>query len=422
MKEDFLHYLWKYRLFQLPLLTTDNEPVEVIKTGIHNSNSGPDFIDARLKIGGTIWAGNVEMHLQSSSWFEHRHHRDGAYDNVILHVVLHNDKPAEQSNGQSIPTLECHNRIPESIFEKYQGLMASKLWIPCARIISHCPDIVISSWLETQLIERLANKAQAVEQVWLNCDNDWEEIFYRLLARAFGLKINSLPFEMLAASLPFKIIAKHLDQAVQVDALIFGQAGFLDNTLNDDYPARLKNEYVFLKNKYNLQGISQQTWKFMRLRPGAFPTIRLGLFSSLLQQTNSLFSFITETADTEKMKALFKVRAHDYWNTHYRFDVESEQESIKTLGESAIDLIMINAVAPILFFYGRHYGNEDFIDRAIHLLESIAPEQNSIITNWTKLGIEVKDAFASQALINLKNNYCSRKRCLECRIGSELLK
>jgi hypothetical protein len=422
MKEEFLHYLWKYRLLRIPLITTNDQLVEVIKPGSHNHDAGPDFIDARLKIGDTLWAGNVEIHALSSSWYEHGHDKDPAYDNVILHVVLSNDKPAVRTNGQSIPCLECDNLIPASLYDKYKLLMNSRLWIPCARIIQYCPEITINSWIEYQLVERLESRSKQIEEILGAVNNDWEEAFYRLLAWSFGLKINAIPFELLASSLPYKILSKHKDQPLQVDALIFGQAGFLESDYSDHYPQQLKKEYEFLRRKYELKSLGISVWKFLRLRPPAFPTIRLSQFSCLIQKTSGLLSAIIEEKDTGRIASFFNVKAGEYWINHYRFDRQSKDAKVRVLGNQAVGLILINAVAPMLFLYGRHHQYEEIKNKAFLLLEELPAEDNAVITKWKSIGIKVNDAFTSQAVLNLKKLYCDHKRCLYCRIGNELLR
>lgn len=422
MNEEFLHYLWKYRLLRTPLISTNGDIIEVIKTGLHNPDSGPDFLDARLRIGDTLWAGNVEIHVQASSWYDHGHFSDKAYDNVILHVVLDDNKTVKRSDGQIITCLECNHLIPAELIEKYSDLMSSRLWIPCARIIRFCPQIIIDSWIENQLVERLENRSVNIQSLWESTNHDWEETFYRLLARTFGLRINALPFEMLVASLPYKIITRHLDQPDQVDALLFGQAGFLQGEISDDYPAKLKKEYSFLRKKYSLDPIENSMWKFMRLRPPSFPTIRLAQFSALLQRSSALFSTLLETNEISDFRTIFKVSAGTYWYDHYRIDTRSKESKQKVVGEQSIDLMLINAVVPMLFFYGKHYQLDVFRQKAFNLLEKLPPEQNSVVKKWQSLGIAVPDAFNSQALLNLKQLYCDKKRCLYCRIGNELLK
>jgi hypothetical protein len=422
MKEEFLHYLWKYRLLKAPLVTTNGEAVEVIKTGIHNTDAGPDFIDSRLRIDGTLWVGNIEIHLQSSSWYEHKHDGNKAYNNVILHLVLNNDKPARRSDGQIIPCIECNDRIPELLHDKYTDLMSSRLWVPCARIIKFCPEIVVSSWIETLLVERLTQKAEALEMILKSVGNDWEEAFYRLLAGSFGSKINTTPFEMLAASLPHKILTRHHNQALQTDALLFGQAGFLEEEIRGSYPESLKQEYDFLRNKYSLKPMDAAVWKFLRLRPAAFPTIRLAQFSSLMQKSPALFARVLEAGDIGAIKSLFRVDINKYWQNHYRFGKKSSGNKQKSPGGNTIDLLLINAVVPMLFLYGKQLQYEELRNRALSFLEKLPPENNSIVRRWKSLGVAVHDAFASQALLHLKHHYCDPKKCLNCRIGNELLK
>lgn len=422
MKEEFLHYLWRYCLLQPPLTTTDGQEVEVVKPGVYNPDSGPDFFDARLKIADTYWAGNVEIHLHSSSWYEHRHDEDDAYNNVILHVVLHHDRAVQRPGRQTIPALECHDRIPEHLYNRYADLMRSRLWIPCARIIVFCPELIIKSTIEQQLIERMMARSKQIETILKATGNDWEETFYRLLARSFGLKINTLPFEMLAASLPYKLIVRHIDQPLQVDALLLGQAGFLEKDHTDDYPKALRNEYLFLKNKYSLQPMNESVWKFMRLRPAAFPTIRIAQFSSLLQKSSSMLSTVLEAAGLHFLTELFNVKAGSYWDDHYLTDKKVSGKKVKTLGEESIERIIINAVAPMLFYYGMSHGLDEFKYRALSLLEQLPPENNTIVKRWRSVGLDVEDAFTTQALIHLKQSLCDHKKCLHCRIGRELLK
>ncbi len=422
MKENFLHYLWNYGLFQGPLKTTEGDLIEVIKPGIRNTDSGPDFSDARVRIGDTIWAGNIEIHIQSSSWYEHGHDKDPAYNNVILHVVLNNDKPVVRPDGQQIFCLECSDLIPGQVYEKYEGLMKSRQWIPCARILKFCPEIIINSTIESQIIERLLSKAAMLENMFSAAGNDWEELFYRLLLRSFGLKTNTTPFEMLAYSLPHKIIQRHRDQPLQIEALFLGQAGFLSEDLKDSYPQQLKNEYEFLKNKYSLNHLDKSIWKFFRLRPASFPTIRLAQLSALLHSSPSLFSEVLEINDINTLRSFFNASPNHYWNTHYRFDIIAVDTRVKALSESTIDILIINAVVPILYFYGSYHKFSEFKEKALNILEQLPPEENSIIQNWKSSGIVVKNAFGSQALLNLKHEYCDKKRCLECRIGNELLK
>lgn len=422
MKEEFLHYLWKYKLLGSPLVGTYGETIEVIKPGAHNTDAGPDFIDARIRIDGTTWAGNVEMHLHSSAWNAHHHDQDLAYNNVILHVVLHKDAPVFRSNGQEIPCLECSGLIPPALYEKYKGLMSSKLWVPCARIVKYCSTLTIRSCIESQLVERQNRKAETIEQSLQNLNYDWEETFYRLVARSFGLQLNSFPFEMLASSISYKTLIRHNNMPLQVEALLFGQAGMLECDFADPYPLALKNEYVFLKKKYSLSPLNASVWKFLRLRPAAFPSIRISQFADLIQRSGALFAEILETTSIEKLRDLFLVRASEYWNNHYRFDVPAKENRPKVIGDDSINLILINAIVPMLFMYGRMHRMDEITGRALLFLEELPAESNTVIRKWKSSGIEVNDAFTSQALLHLKQVYCDHKKCLDCRIGGELLR
>lgn len=422
MKEVFLHYLWKYKLLQAPLLTTKGEPIEVIHAGFPNTDAGPDFLNAKLRIGETLWAGNVEIHLLSSSWFDHKHDQDAAYNNVVLHVVLTNDKPAISAGGREIPCLECSNLIPETLLDNYKSLMSSRLWVPCARIINHCSRITINSCMDACLAERLEGKASALNEKLVATRNDWEDVLYQLLARYFGSRANTLPFEWLAASLPLKILSRHHDQPLQIEALIFGQAGFLNRDFADDYPDKLRQEYIFLQNKYGLEPLDASVWKFLRLRPAAFPTIRLAQFAALMRQAKSLFSFVTSNPSITALRDLLRVTAPEYWNDHYLFDKKSGSNNPKTLSNQSVDLLIINAVVPVLFVYGSHHQYDDLRTAAYTLLEQLPAEKNSVVEKWQSLGVEVCSASNSQALLTLKQSYCDQKKCLDCRIGNELLK
>lgn len=422
MNEEFLHYLWKYRLLREPLITTSGESVEVIRPGIHNPDSGPDFTDARIRIGDTTWVGNVEIHLYSSDWKSHRHDQDEAYNNVILHVVLHHDIAIFRNNGQEIPCLVCADLIPPELYEKYKNLMSSRLWIPCARIIRFCSPITIKSTIESLMVERLDKKTEAIEHSLKLLNFDWEETFYRILARTFGLQINSLPFEMLASSIAYRTLLRHNNMPLQVEALLFGQAGMLNKDFTDFYPTSLKNEFSFLKQKYSLIPLNESLWKFMRLRPAAFPTVRISQFAGLIQKSGALFAEIIETTSLQRLRELFRVSASEYWNNHYRFEVQAKDDKPKVIGEETLDLVMINAVVPMLFVYGKMHHHDEITNRALSFLEELPAESNAVVKKWKSLGVEVKDAFSSQALLHLKQVYCDPKRCLNCRIGGELLR
>ena len=422
--EDFLHYVWKFRLFErLDLKTTAGEALEIFAVGIHNKDSGPDFQNARLRIGDTIWAGNVEVHISSSDWHKHNHTDDNAYGNVILHVVYRDDEPLIMPNGRPVSTLVLENRIPGDLYNRYHQLIFGKQTIiPCEAAIGLVDSITLYNWFTRILVERLEKRAETVAAALQLNRGDWEETFYQFLAANFGFKINALPFEMLAKSLPQSILGKHKNNAMQIEALVFGQAGFLTDALTGDYPRKLKNEYDFLKAKYNLTPIDNHLWKFMRLRPQNFPTIRLPQFAALIVNSNHLFSKILEIKDVKVLRSLFTdVKVNIYWETHFRFDVESAP-SAKNLGQASADILLLNTLALFLFSYGKHMQQPYFINRALTLLEHLPNENNKIIEDFDNLGVKIKTAFESQALLELKNNYCNYKKCLECGVGNKILK
>ena len=421
MNEDFLHYVWKYRLFDSDnLISCQGYALELVDTGQLNSDSGPDFFDAQIRIDGLLWVGNVEIHLKSSDWFRHNHDKDLAYNNVILHVVFENDKDVVLSNGRLLPSLEL--KIPETYLSRYQSLMSSQSWIPCQLDIPKLNNFFVNHWLDRMLLERLERKADDITRIYHQNSNSWEETFYQLLARYFGMKVNAEPFEQLARSVPLKVLAKHKNSLFQLEAIFFGQAGFLDDDIADDkYYASLQTEYSFLKSKFKLKPIEKSRWKFMRLRPVNFPTLRIAQFASLVYHSQSLFSKIINVENLAEFYVLLQSRAPSYWETHYRFGEKVDFKD-KILGKSTIDILIINAIVPILFVYGKEIGSSIHIDRALSFLEKLKPENNSIIKSWVKSGVVVKSAYQSQALLHLKSEYCSKYRCLECELGNRILR
>jgi hypothetical protein len=422
IKEDLLQYLWRTKRFDLhDLQTTEGDAIEIQDFGTPNHHAGPDFLNAKIKINNTLWAGNVEMHVRASDWLLHGHTQDLAYDNVILHVVFEEDKPIYQMGSERMPCLELRSRIPLKIANTYQKLLHNEYWIPCQAHFSEVAEMTKAFWLDRLLVERLEHKTKAIEIAWRYNNNDWEETFYQFLASNFGVKVNAEPFECLARSLPQRILSKHKDSLFQIEALLFGQAGMLNYAFEDDYPEQLKKEYQFLKAKYQLQPIEVISWKFMRLRPANFPTIRLAQLAQLVHQSSHLFSRILEIETIVEIEALFKVQPSAYWENHYLFDKPSEKRS-KAMGKKTINLLIINTLSPFLFLYGTKRGIQSYRDRAIKWLETIPAEENNIIENWQQLGMQPKSAYETQALIQLKNEYCNTKNCLNCAIGNAILK
>ena len=421
--ESFLHFLWRWRRFDLQnLLTTEGQPLEILHPGEHNTHAGPDFFNARLRIGTTLWAGNVELHLRASEWLTHRHHEDPAYDNVVLHVVLEEDQPIMRPrDGSRLACLVLEGRIPPRLMAIYQRLDHERAWIPCEHFFAATPDIVRLNWLDRILVERLEQKTAAIADLLRATENHWEVAFYQLLARNFGLKVNAEPFEALARSLPLPVLAKHKNNPQQIEALLFGQAGLLDQAGQDDYPQALAREYRHLALKYALVPLAASQWKFLRLRPANFPTVRLAQFAALVHQSAHLFSKILEADSVRALENLFAVQPADYWLTHYQFDKPSPPRT-KMLGRDFVHLLIINAIVPILFHYGRLKSDPNLQNRALRLLEELPPEGNVIMDGWAALGMRSLHAYQSQALLHLKTRYCDAKRCLECGVGNFILK
>ncbi len=422
MSEDFLHHLWKFRLFnQLDLVTTSNEPVEIIKPGDHNFDSGPDFFNAKIRIGDTLWAGNVEVHISGSDWNRHQHQLDKAYDNIILHVVYHSDKPMHRASGEAIPTIEIRSRIDQKMYQNYLFFKNSSGWIPCEKSISDVPSLIIQNTIDRLLLDRLERKSITIQNSLLLNNNNWEETFYQALARNFGFKTNAEPFELLAKSLPSVTLARQRSSHLQIEAMLYGQAGFLNEHFEDEYPRQLQNEYVFLKQKYRLQPIDTHLWKFLRLRPVNFPTIRLAQFAGLIVKSDRLFSKIMEAERTVDVKDLLKVNVSDYWLTHYQFD-KSSSKRFKHLGDESMENLIINTIAPFLFVWGKQKGEEFYMDRALQFLQELDGEKNTLIKRWDALGMPVSTAYNTQALLQLKTELCNNKKCLSCPAGNYLLK
>ena len=424
MKEEFLHYLWKYNLYNADkLIDNEGNKIIVIHPGEYNRDSGPDFFNARLRITGTEWAGNVEIHTRASHFDNHGHNLDPAFDNVILHVVAENDRQVYNTRGEEVLTAEL--KFDSVLYEKYTDLVNNPFVIACQPESSSLDSFFIRHWLNALVIERLEERSVQIMKIFSETGNDWEETFYRILTRYFGFRVNTEPFEMLASSLPFRIIRKHIDNRFQVEALLFGTAGMLDEdlfkeALNDDYYVALIREYKILSAKYSLRPLHGWIWKFARLRPANFPTIRISQLAAMLAVTGGLFSKVIEAVDIKKLKELFEVTASEYWDEHFVFGRKSRSYA-KITGSQATDIFLINAVIPSIFVYGKYRDDREVCERALSFLEDIYPEENSIINEWQSAGVTAESAFYSQALIHLRNNYCRKRKCLDCRIGAKLV-
>ena len=427
MSERLLQFIWQFQYFNKnELITTGDETVQVIFPGQYNTNQGPDFSDAKIKIDKTTWAGSVELHIKTSDWKKHNHQGDTNYTNVILHVVWEDDGgrnsvPANSTEQSSVvPVVELKSRVSKILLQRYEELMNSSAFIPCEKSIASVRDIVWKSWKDRLLAERLMRKAKTVETYLLQNNYHWEETFWWLLARNFGMKVNADAFETIAKSISVNILAKHKSQIHQLEALVLGQAGLLEEKFSEDYSKLLQREYKFLKEKYKLKPIHQPV-HFLRMRPGNFPTIRLAQLAALITESAHLFSKIKESKTVKEISQWFDVTANDYWHYHYRFD-ETSAFKKKKLGATMIDNIIINTVAPVLFAYGTYHDENKYKEKALKWLEATAAESNSITKGFQLLSIENKNAFDSQALIELKNEYCNKKRCLDCGVGNAILK
>lgn len=421
MKEIFIIYLWENRLFSPNLSTTEGKTIEILYRGTRNHNAGPDFLNARIRIDDTVWAGNVEIHVQASDWYRHRHDTDKSYDNVILHVVYDADKEIYTTLGQVIPTLSLKGRFDEGLLLRYSSFIDSKQWISCQNSLGSIQRFTWLSWLDRMIVERLENKVEEVMLLFEKTGNDWEETFYRRLTIGFGFKVNDMAFGQLAQKLPFNLLLRHADNLLQLEALLFGMAGMLNGSFSDAYPLQLQREFKFLKQKYDLTPMNVEQWRWMRMRPANFPSLRLSQLAALIHRNHRMFASFLEAPSVESILPKLQVYASAYWDNHFQFDKLSEG-SRKNLGKDAINLLIINVIVQVFFAYGVFHNNETVKDRAFMLLETIEAERNQIIQRFEKLGVVATDALQSQALLQLKKEYCDPKRCLECRIGQLLIK
>lgn len=429
--EQLLHYVWKHKLFPLTtLVTTKGQEVEVIDPGLLNRNAGPDFFNAKVRIAGTMWVGNVEIHLKTSDWLAHHHNTDPAYDNVVLHVVEQDDgAQALCTDGKQPPLLVLP--IPQSVRDNYKALLHEDAYPPCHSIIAELSNLTKHSWLSVLQTERLQQKAEAIMQRAKQCGADWERAFFITLARNFGFGINGDALEAWATNLSLDAAAHHRDDLFQIEALFLGQAGLLNvaataahrqvETAADDYFQRLSNEYAYLAHKFRLEAIDARQWRFLRLRPQNFPYIRLAQLAHLYHSRQCSLSIMADCTTVKELRAALSTKVTPYWQTHYTFGHEARQNE-KRLSTASTDIIIINTVVPMLYAYGCHRDDERLCHRAITLLEQLKPEDNNIVRLWQQCGLKAENAADTQALIQLKRLYCDRKDCLRCRFGYEALK
>ncbi len=420
MNEALLQFIWQYSLYKpTELNTAGGERLDIIFPGKLNKDAGPDFLDARIKIGSTVLAGNIELHVNASDWNKHGHQNDPAYKNLVLHVVFNNDL---RSSNAGFPVLELGPHIPGYVIERYSTMMKTAQALPCGQQHQHVKSIVKESLISRMLAERWEMKLGEWQELLQQSAGDWRNLLYWRIAANFGFKVNSDAFLALARSLSINILGKHRTNLLQIEALLFGQAGMLDDDFNDEYPLTLQKEYAFLKQKYKLVPLATERWKFLRMRPANFPTVRIAQFAALVHQSLHLFSKILETGTIKEIQPLLDVTASEYWNTHFVLDELTNKSSSKKLGVSSVHNIITNTVAPIQFLYAHQNGLPALQERALQLLDTVPAEENKTIQFWQDNGWKAANATQSQAMLQLYNNYCAKKRCLECSIGLGIIR
>ena len=428
--EALLHYCWKHKLLPLaPLETTDHRMVEVIDPGLHNRHAGPDFFNAKVKVGGTLWVGNVEIHDKASDWYRHCHNNDAAYDNVILHVCGEVDDVVLTSNGREVPQVSL--KVPQYITDHYHELITTDHYPPCYSIIPQLSGLMLHSWMSALQTERLEQKTQAIRRRCDLCEGDWEAAYFVTLARNYGFGVNGDAFEAWANSIPLHAVDHHRDNLFQVEAIFLGQAGLLDVesvpqryqqiAIEDEYFNKMLNEYAYLKHKFQLTPINHKLWKFLRMRPQNFPHIRISQLAHLYHSRQASLSQLVECSNMKEVRRVLATNVSPYWESHYVFGVESPKRG-KSLSAHSLQVLAINTAIPMLFAYGRYRGDERLCDRAFSLLEELKAEDNNIVRMWRDCGLVIDNAGDSQALIQLKKEYCDKKDCLHCRIGYEYMR
>ncbi|MFM2269476.1 MAG: hypothetical protein RL757_2917 [Bacteroidota bacterium] len=425
IKEDFLHYVWQMKQFNATdLQTTDGRALQIIDAGKLNPNAGPDFLNAKIQLDDLTWHGNIEMHVSPQDWAAHQHGNDPSYKSVILHVVF--DAWEQQTDPDAdwgkLPTLCLRDRIPQNLINRYWQLQNNAHWIPCQAHLSAVGELTKSAWLDRLLLERLTRRGRDIKTALDQNKGNWEETFWQFLAQNFGANVNAQPFEWLARATPNLLLSKNRHSLFQIEALLFGQSGLLAETdFVDEYPQKLQKEYAFLQKKYNLSPISATVWKFSRLRPANFPTVRLAQLAALVMKSTNLFAQILEMESVETLRKMFDLQVSEYWHSHYRLDKSSVFKQ-KQMGNDTISLLAINLVTPFLYAYGELHDDEKYIKRAFRFVETVSAENNNVIENWKNLNWVAQSAAESQGLLELKKHYCSEKRCLHCAIGHAILK
>lgn len=424
IKETFLHFIWKLQYFHKQnLTTTQGEAVQILHQGTLNTDAGPDFLNARIKIGNLEWFGTIEIHLNSSDWELHQHQHNEAYNNVILHVVWADDQPVLRDNGLLVPTIELKNRISEALILKYSSIVNNKEPIPCSGHLESVSSLKKISMIDRAVVERLEARRSFIQELVRRNKGDWQESAYQLVAKNFGFKLNAEPFLRLAYSTPLKTLLWHRKNLFQLEAVLLGQSGLLDDRLDEGYPLNLKKEYEFLSNKLSFNSsLKKSEWKFLRIRPANFPTLRIAEFAALV---HTCPDFFTSIVDFKSVKDIHKVlrgaMLSDYWKDHYVFNKVSDKKVNRQLGDDSIDNLVINTIVPFLYCMGKEKDQELYVERALSFLEEINAENNTVMRRWNDSGLRIYNAYDSQGALELYNNYCARKSCLDCEIGVSIL-
>ena len=422
INEEFLHFIWKFQLFDFSnLKTTEQQDLQILKPGLHNHNAGPDFLNAKVKLNSIIWFGDVELHVKSSDWLKHKHQLDENYNTVVLHVVFEDDIEIKLENEAVLPCLELKSLIPEKYLNEYDTLFHSISNLPCGYAIGKLDSLFWTSYSEKLLIERLESKMHKIQNLFIEANKDYKECFYQLLAYALGLKINAEAMLDLAKISPLLLLQKHRDNRMIVEAILYGQSGLLIRKYNTDYPITLQSAYSFLAQKYKLKPNSPTQWKFFRLRPSSFPSLRISQLADFVLKSDAIFEQLFNFKNTKAIVPFFKLQVSDYSNRHYVFDKTTKQSN-KEIGKSTLDLILINAVLPFCFFYARQKSDLEMLARVVEAYQSINPEDNKIIRYFIEAKVQVKSADKSQAIIHLHEYYCIPRKCLNCRVFNQILK
>ena len=422
MREEFLHYLWRTRRFERDALRlTDGTALDVLQFGNYNIGDGPDFSEGRVRIGDTVWAGHIEMHINSSDWHKHRHQFDPAYDNVVLHVVWRDDEPVLNARGTALPTLVLKDLVDAGLLSRYDELAADESAIPCQAHLDSVPELVLNGWIERMTLQRLERKTDELHRLLRAKGGDWDGAYFHQVGRCLGLPMNAGAMDMLLERLPLSLLGRYRTDRVALEALLLGVGGFLEGEYLDEYPRQLQREYRHLANKHQLSIVPRSAWSFRGLRPASFPTMRLVQLAALVHAQPRAFDGVLENDTPKALLALFEQEPHPYWRTHYLPDRPSGARR-KVIGKTAAQAVLINAVVPFVFLYGRLQGRAELEERALALLDRLPAERNGVMKQWRRVGLQAENAAESQGLLTLRKAYCVPRRCLECAIGHCLLK